>query len=184
MIGNDIVDLQVAKAQSNWQRRGWLQKICTDAEQKDIITSKNPEILVWKYWSMKEATYKAHQRCFKLSPAFNPKSFACTLDGKVYVDNSVYNTSTEIQNNYVYTTIAGISDKDYFSLVYEKITDIRLEIKKTFCQKLSIPLSLIYVEKDANGVPTICIDQKTIQIPISITHHGQYSAFIASTSKI
>ncbi|WP_438712026.1 4'-phosphopantetheinyl transferase family protein [Aquimarina muelleri] len=178
MIGNDIVDLQVAKVQSNWQRRGWLQKICTSAEQKDILSSKNPEMLVWKYWSMKEATYKAHQRHFKLSPVFNPKSFECTLGGKVYVDSFVYKTNTEIQNKYIYT-IAMISNKDCFSSIYENIVDISSKVKKILCQKLNIPISLIYLEKDNNGVPTIRIDQKTTPIPISITHHGQYSAFVA-----
>lgn len=177
MIGNDIVDLQVAKVQSNWQRRGWLQKICTNAEQNDILSSKNPEMLVWKYWSMKEATYKAHQRRFKLSPAFNPKNFECTLVGKVYVDNSVYKTNTEIKGTYMYT-IARISDKDYFSSVYENIADIRNEAKKILCQKLNTHKSLICFEKDTDGVPTIRIDQKMIHIPISITHHGQYSAFV------
>lgn len=178
MIGNDIVDLQVAKEQSNWQRRGWLQKICTDVEQNDILSSKNPEMLVWKYWSMKEAVYKAHQRHFKLSPVFNPKSFECTLAGKVYVDNSVYKTNTEIQDRYIYT-IARISNKNYFSSVYENITDIRSKIKKALCQKLNTHISLICLEKDTNRMPTIRVDQKMIHIPISITHHGQYSAFVA-----
>lgn len=178
MIGNDIVDIKVAKQQSNWQRRGWLQKICTNTEQKDIIDSKKPETLVWKYWSMKEAAYKAHQRRFKLPPVFNPKSFECTMGGKVYVDDFVYKANTKINNRYIYT-IATIYDKDCFSSIFENIADIRYEAKKIICQKLHIPVSLIYFEKNNNRVPTIHIDQKKVQIPISITHHGQYSAFVA-----
>ena len=42
MIGNDIVDLQLAKKQSNWQRKGFLDKQFTVSEQEEIARSKNP----------------------------------------------------------------------------------------------------------------------------------------------
>ena len=32
MIGNDVVDLQLAKTQSNWQRKGFLEKQFTEFE--------------------------------------------------------------------------------------------------------------------------------------------------------
>ena len=38
MIGNDIVDLKLAKNQSNWQRKGFLEKQFTEEEQKTILT--------------------------------------------------------------------------------------------------------------------------------------------------
>ena len=55
MIGNDIIDLSVAKLESNWQRRGFLEKQFTEEEQQLILTASNPFVLVWKFWSMKEA---------------------------------------------------------------------------------------------------------------------------------
>ena len=36
MIGNDVVDLELAKKESNWQRRGFLSKIFTKNEQRLI----------------------------------------------------------------------------------------------------------------------------------------------------
>ena len=33
MIGNDIVDLNLAKTQSNWQRKGFLERQFTKKEQ-------------------------------------------------------------------------------------------------------------------------------------------------------
>ena len=33
MIGNDIVDLDLARTQSNWQRKGFLDKIFTKKEK-------------------------------------------------------------------------------------------------------------------------------------------------------
>ena len=45
MIGNDIVDLVQARFQSNWKRKGFVQKIFTQKEQELIF---HPKIL--KIW--------------------------------------------------------------------------------------------------------------------------------------
>ena len=60
MIGNDIIDLSLAKIESNWQRRGFLEKQFTANEQKLILAAKNSFVLVWKFWSMKEAAYEVY----------------------------------------------------------------------------------------------------------------------------
>ncbi len=78
MIGNDVVDLQLAKTQSNWQRKGFLEKQFTEEEQQTILNSENPFLQVWLFWSMKEAAYKCyvqeHQKRF-----FAPKKFKCKI---------------------------------------------------------------------------------------------------------
>ncbi|EZH75663.1 hypothetical protein ATO12_02415 [Aquimarina atlantica] len=179
MIGNDIVDLQLAKTQSNWQRRGWLQKICTKQEQQYIFTSGKAEVQLWQFWSMKEAAYKAHQRRFNLSRRYNPKNFQCTPKGEVYVDDYSYKTFTEIQNEYVYS-IAMTSNEDYHSSVYDKTMNACSKLKETISEKLNIDSSLIHFTKNSNGIPLVHIDQKVIQLPLSLTHHGTYSAFVVS----
>jgi phosphopantetheinyl transferase (holo-ACP synthase) len=179
MIGNDIVDLQLAKTQSNWQRRGWLQKIFTVKEQQHIFISGNKELQIWIFWSMKEAAYKAHQQRFGFFPRYNPKSFQCTLKGAVNVNNETYKIVTEIQNGYVHS-IAMLSHIDYLSSIYTKRVDLYKKLKRSIAQKLNIDSSLIYFQKDCKGIPRIKIDQKTMQLPISLTHHGKYSAFVVS----
>ena len=47
MIGNDIVDLALAQKESNWKRKGFLDKIFTLQEQLFINLSENQEIEVW-----------------------------------------------------------------------------------------------------------------------------------------
>ena len=37
MVGNDLVDLQIAKSQSNWRRKGFLEKQFTIKEQQLIL---------------------------------------------------------------------------------------------------------------------------------------------------
>jgi len=55
LIGNDIVDLQCARKESNWQRKGFLEKQFTDLEQEIIFRVENSFETVWRLWSMKEA---------------------------------------------------------------------------------------------------------------------------------
>ncbi len=64
MIGNDVVDLALAKVESNWQRKGYLDKLFTTKEQNLIFCSENPTIMVWILWSRKEAVYKIHANRF------------------------------------------------------------------------------------------------------------------------
>ncbi len=179
MIGNDIVDLQLASKQSNWQRRGWLQKIFTIEEQQCIKDSKTPETLVWKFWCMKEAAYKAHQRRFSISPKFNPKNFECLLDNKVRIDNHTYTIYTEATTEYVYSIVKKVGI-DYYSKIYDREIDLKYNLKQMIAQKLNISLS-IAIEKDSNRIPVVHIHKKETDIQISMTHHGRYSAVVLVT---
>jgi phosphopantetheinyl transferase (holo-ACP synthase) len=58
VIGNDIVDLALARKESNWKRPGYLNKIFTTKEQLLISSAENPNTMVWNLWSRKEAAYK------------------------------------------------------------------------------------------------------------------------------
>ena len=78
MIGNDIIDLSLAKIESNWHRRGFLEKLFTENEQKLISAAPNPFVIVWKFWSMKEAAYKVYTQQDK-QRFFAPKKFDCLL---------------------------------------------------------------------------------------------------------
>lgn len=62
MIGNDLVDLQQAAKDSDWTRKGYLDKLFTASEQFLISTAKSQNQMVWLLWSMKEAAYKVHTR--------------------------------------------------------------------------------------------------------------------------
>ena len=49
MIGNDIVDLALAKKESNWKRKGYLDKIFTVSEQLLLQKSTNQELAVMEF---------------------------------------------------------------------------------------------------------------------------------------
>src|SRR6478752_7065639 len=151
MIGNDIVDLLLAKTQSNWQRKGFLDKIFTKNEQQLISQAPNPEIMVWDLWSRKEAAYKIYNRQTQIR-AFIPLQLQCSgLNdpiGKVVCDKQIYFTKTQITNHYIHTVaVSNIADFDRISIL-----DNKTEIKKL------------------NGLPFFGPDNQIV----SLSHHGNF----------
>ena len=57
-IGHDIIDLKLAKKESNIFRRGYLDKILTEYEQSLMQKTVDACLCFWQIWSMKEAVYK------------------------------------------------------------------------------------------------------------------------------
>lgn len=160
MIGNDIVDLDLARKESNWQRKGFLEKIFSQKEQNLIQNALNPELMVWNLWSRKEAGYKIYNRCTGIKGYF-PWLLQCSYDdenlGKVIIDNFVFHTHTQITDEYIYTI--AVSEKDFFD-----------KIK---------PLETAENIKKINGIPYVFdIVNNTIK-SVSKTHHGRFQKIIS-----
>lgn len=189
MTGNDIVDIAVAATESNWRRKGFLEKIFTLLEQEYIKESPAPDEMVWKLWTMKESAYKIYTRQYG-GRFFAPQKFSCTLltetTGLVAFNHNSYHTISTIAEDHIYS-IAGLQrlentafinscfalpDTDHRkqqAYIYKKIIDcyhsFSSEVKKN-----------LLIVKDKNGIPFIyCAGN--LQIPISITHHGSFAAF-------
>lgn len=106
MIGNDIVDLKLAALQSNWQRKGYLDKIFTDLEQHFINESINQNEQVWKLWSRKEAVYKLLLQN-GINTGYYPKKIQCldtkSFKGEVVYKNIIYYTKTSFSIDCVHS---------------------------------------------------------------------------------
>ncbi len=122
MIGNDIVDLNVASVESNWQRKGFLSKIFTADEQDLILNVKDSFKMVWLLWSMKESTYKVYEQQYG-KRFFAPKKFQCKLitenSGTVLINEEVYSTKSKINNDYISTIAILKSDSKVISTNFE-----------------------------------------------------------------
>jgi len=160
MIGNDIVDLHLAKVQSNWQRPQFLDKIFTIGELNFIQRSKNPEIEVWKLWSRKEAAYKIYNRETGIRGYF-PWKLECSVPqycgtnarDSVSINNSIYYTKTIYTEEFVYTIAAKAI------VLFDKII------------QLSASEKIIKI----NDLPFL----ENASSPVSITHHGRFERKIA-----
>lgn len=155
MIGNDIVDLALARKESNWKRSGFLDKIFTKKEQILISNSKNPEITVWNLWSRKEATYKIINRQTK-KRVFIPLQLECF---------DIENNETKILGNTVY------QEKIYFTqtIINDDFIYSDCVLKKEDFNNITITHSK-HIAKDKYGIPYNLI----IGNPVSVTHHGRF----------
>jgi phosphopantetheinyl transferase (holo-ACP synthase) len=150
MLGNDIVDLNLAKTQSNWRRKNYLDKIFTTEEQLLISSAENADEMVWLLWSMKESAYKIHNRKTGIRN-FAPKSLKCAIysdtHGEVNTEGNTYFTKSNLQIPFVHT-IASSSDK--------KLEKIEIAIYES---------------------PDHLFDYKSTK-PGCVSHHGRYLALV------
>ena len=164
MIGNDIIDLDLAQKESNWKRKGFLDKIFTKKEQKLIFSAENPTVMVWDLWSRKEAGYKIYNRKTQIRGYF-PLQLECfdlefingIYFGKVGIKGDVYFTKTKITAKFI-NTIAVENVNDFNEI---KILENRKDIKKN------------------NGIPSYFEKENSTPRPASISHHGKFEQIIA-----
>jgi len=160
MIGNDIVDLALSLKESNWKRKGFLNKIFTENEQIHIIKSDNPENMVWNLWSRKEAAYKIFNRNTGVR-IYNPIQFECfdtdKSIGKVMNNGILYYTKTEINLDYIHT-VSALNRTDFESI---KILNRSNEIIKI------------------EGIPFFKSDNLKVLHPISISNHGRFEKIVS-----
>jgi phosphopantetheinyl transferase (holo-ACP synthase) len=150
MIGNDVVDLALASLQSNWRRTGYLDKLFTQKEQNYIFNATNPDVMVWKLWTMKEAVYKIiiqqnGQR------GYYPLRIEISdiKSGNVSFEDQVYYTQTKLTSDFIHT-VALLNTQ------FDNVKELtkHYEVIKTG----EIPYAIL----------------KTAKQPISKSHHGRF----------
>ncbi len=179
-IGNDIVDLNLAKTQSNWQRDGFLEKQFTKSEQDIILKSKNPFLQVWQFWSMKEAAYKCYTQQVE-KRFFAPLKFECNLiskdEGTVFFEDNIFYTTTIFSSFYL-STIA--KQKATTTSIFSKIGKAD-NVDKDLKIKLALIINVLPEEitkrKSSIGAPLFYHQEKKITQSCSISHHGNYGTF-------
>lgn len=163
MIGNDIIDLALARKESNWKRKGFLNKVFTAKEQLQILQSKSPERMVWNLWSRKEAAYKIYNRQTQIM-AYIPLQLECfdlnkkngTVFGKVICHDTVYYTKTIIASDFI-ETIAVVNTSDFSKINYIDSEEV------------------IYKK---NGIPNYFDSENKILKPMSKSHHGRFEKLV------
>ncbi|HEY0091880.1 MAG TPA: 4'-phosphopantetheinyl transferase superfamily protein [Flavobacterium sp.] len=157
MIGNDIIDLQLAAVESNWTRKGFLEKIFNPSEIEIIFLADNHFLMVWILWSMKESAYKIYNRKTGRR-SFNPKYFLCSLN-----KNTLHGTVV-FEEKMCYTkTVVSI---DLIDTICSDIANDFVNINTAPSEKL-IRL---------NGKPFVQIDDDLL--PASLSQHGRFKKAI------
>lgn len=185
MIGNDIVDLSFAYKESDWQRKGFLEKQFTEHEQSLIFNSKNPFQTVWLLWSMKESAYKIWIQ-LQNKRIFAPLRFECERTSKntgmVSFFNKKIQTQSVFDKNYIFTLASTSKEIKGHSEIGSPL-EINKNIKNKLSKETNIPSTEIFQKKSKEGAPNYYHNQKRLLESCSITHHGNYGAFTLLFSK-
>ena len=163
MIGNDVIDLQQSRQESNWQRRGFIEKLFTANEQLLIANDPDPETLVWTLWSMKEAAYKVYNRQTKIRE-YIPQKLVCTIISK----NDYYSTGQVICNGNSFYTKTILSKEKIHTIAVSHIGDLDRVIE----------IENKGILKDKNGLPYLSnVVSDTFQA-VSKSHHGRFEKVV------
>lgn len=178
MIGNDIIDLDLAQKESNWRRKGFLEKQFSKQEQKAIQSAKNPFLKVWLFWSMKEAAYKIYAQKAQLR-FFAPLKFDCFItnenQGYVCFEDQKFYTTSSFNQNYLYTC-ASENEAEVTSTICAP-NQIENGIRKSIQKRTGIKVADLEKRKDLIGAPQFFCRGKLVTRSCTITHHGNYGAF-------
>lgn len=188
MVGNDVIDINQTKLDSNWKRKGFLEKVFDNKEQKIINESPNPFNAVWSMWSMKESAYKLYIQKGE-ARFFNPTKIHCqnfSLEkGIIHIDGMDIFTQTITNQKYIFT-YASLSESTSIEnhIFHLSSKDVKSQSKQTHQQilqhishKKNLDLNQLQIKKTPSNIPKIFHKEQELNIPISLTHHGNFGAF-------
>lgn len=179
MIGNDIIDLSLAKTQSNFQRKGFLEKLFSANEQQLILNAPNSFEMVWRLWSMKEAAYKIYTQQHSIR-FFSPKKFECKLtkelNGEICFKEQNFYSSSIINQYYIFTIANLKNEKRSYSEMMSP-NQIDSKIKNKLNDLTGLNISEIVQKKSRNGAPSYHYKKNLLTSSCSISHHGNYGAY-------
>lgn len=189
MIGNDIVDFQKASSESNWLRKGYLDKLFCLDEQRLILDAQDPNQMVWLLWSMKEACYKIHFRK-NLIRSYQPEKIACsnllieehTSSGEIHYAGQRYFSRSLLTTDFIHTS--AVVQYSMFSSLHVVIGDNNNQVDHNTlfdnCRQLINENFLLEyrVVKNCHNIPDLLNVGTGMKLPLSISHHGRFLSWI------
>lgn len=184
MVGNDLVYLQKAAAESNWKRKGFLEKLCSRDEQQLIWEAKDSFLLFWIMWTMKESVYKIINRQTGIRN-YAPAALQCKniqlnpegARGTVNYQGQSFSTLTTVQHNLVHS-IAVLAAAEF-----AKVKVLQLNYHKNYMEDFNQSSTSYQIDKK-DGLPEMTNRLSGLKHAISISHHGPHLAIAYSDSPL
>lgn len=188
MIGNDIVDLQLAAKSPRWLTKRVWDKVFIQTEQDYIQQCADLNLAVWRLWSMKESAYKAYVRKFART-FLNPLRIECSIHSKsvgdVRIEGVRFISISEFNDSLVHTVsrIDGDIETRIECLVTNRTLheEIRSEcydkVISAYSRKTKMDIDSLLIRKDELGIPNVYADGIKQDVTLSISHHGRYFAY-------
>ena len=189
MIGNDVVDLNLAEKQSNWRRKGFLEKVFNPLERKIIAEFHDMHLAVWLLWSMKEAAYKAHQRKRSLPRRLNWKIQECIYVefkkgkalGIVQIEDERYFSFSSLTSECIHTIAVDRKNQDFEKVLFQlPLYKTKLLITLGMAMAIGVTLPELHLKKIREGIPFIFYKNEAFPLALSFSDHGKFSGFCVS----
>ncbi|NSL90778.1 4-phosphopantetheinyl transferase family protein [Chitinophaga sp. Mgbs1] len=175
MTGNDIIDLQLAATESNWRRKGYLEKVFTPAEQELITAATDPDVMVWLLWSGKEAAYKIFNRVSR-QRIYAPQKWEVMplvwqkdqISGSIKGAGASYAFSSKLTAEYIHTVavVSGINPAVLPVRIMEAAAD-------DACLRHTGFMNHQESLRKEEGLPVV-MNRAGHSCIASISHHGRY----------
>lgn len=188
MVGNDIIDIELTRQQTDWKREGFLQKVFAQEEQNWIYSSDDPFMTVWRMWSMKESAYKLFLQAGE-DRFLNPLRLRCQInspeEGVVGIGDLHIYTRSKYHPKFIYTSALSTYNGAAMDHVFHlSKTDTYFQSKFTQQQLLNyisrafnLPIHRLNIIKTDKNVPEVLYDGQKLDLSVSLTHHGHYGAY-------
>lgn len=189
MIGNDVVDLTAAARESDWRRKGFLEKVFSEREREVIFGAEDHHQMVWLLWSMKEAAYKARQRAYSLPRTIDWQAFECELQGFssqkatgiVETSRTRFFITADLTSEVIHTTAINHPEIGFKNVLLETSSEMaKKEMLQIVAQHFSVPVSQLSLKKNSTGVPAIAHENRKLFDRFSFSDHGRFAAFSLS----
>jgi phosphopantetheinyl transferase (holo-ACP synthase) len=188
MLGNDIIDLQKAVLDSNWKRKGYLDKIFSQEEKHQILNSENPFQLVWLFWSMKEAVYKIINRETGLR-FYSPTAFTCKNnlqgqknEGEVHYKGKTYYTQSRVTEQIIHTMALSRSNLvgsiAPMRLPFNEVEIVYLANSSSYAEDFNSSSNTYNLTKNEYGIPELIHRNTGAKQLASVSHHGKFLAIV------
>lgn len=194
MIGNDIVDIVIARKRSNWRRPGYLDKLFTNGEQALIHTADDPERQLWLLWACKEAAYKAWSAEFH-ERRYAPRSLRIIewistqtdrFQAVLHTQERTYMVKAQANKNFISSstevTPIRILDRQLLhtsdALPKQRSTVIRQMAVELAAQHFQCRPNKINIRKNELGRPILYYLNEPQSAYLSWSHHGAWAEVI------
>lgn len=183
MIGNDVIDFSLAREINSFRRSRLYRKLFSAKEQEALENAEDRDLLFWKFWAMKEAAYKAHQRRFGLPRSFEPVQFQCSISaGKeaVHVGELQYNIQISVFQDHLQCIALGLPGERFQQEISPTSAETKEKLFAAVSTLKAIPKEKIYIEKDKDFIPHLMYRSRPLNCSFSLSHHGNFSAYALS----
>lgn len=168
MIGIDIIDLSDPLIKSRGKRSLQLILHKSDWYPKDTNS-------FWLLWAAKEAVFKCYRKTERFSPTDIPIKISY-LSTQSFRFSSGNITGRLYQTRHYVLAYCGSNGLPEYSLYFSSFKADSSFIRK----KIKLQFPEFEIVHDKNKLPLL----SSLNIPLSISHHGQYAAFAIDVTNI